>query len=113
MADCDDSAALDAVDAAQSAGVKRLVYTSAPKATTSPLILAPEHKATEEYLAESGLVYTVVRHGWYTENYLQPATAGRSTRRPFNKIRAWSPRKEVFPQDCERAYRLGARPAAA
>jgi NAD(P)H dehydrogenase (quinone) len=59
------------IDAAKSAGVKHLVYTSAPKATTSALLLAPEHKATEEYLAGSGLTYTVLRNGWYTENYVQ------------------------------------------
>ena len=35
--------------------------------TLSALILAPEHKATEEYLAASGLPYTVVRNNWYTE----------------------------------------------
>jgi NAD(P)H dehydrogenase (quinone) len=59
------------IDAAKWAGVKHIVYTSAPKATTSALILAPEHKATEEYLADSGLVHTILRHGWYTENYSQ------------------------------------------
>ena len=59
------------IDAAKFAGVKHLVYTSAPKATTSALLLAPEHKATEEYLAGSGLTYTVLRNGWYTENYVQ------------------------------------------
>ena len=57
------------IDAAKTAGVKQVVYTSAPKATTSTLILAPEHKATEEYLAGSGLTYTVLRNNWYTENY--------------------------------------------
>jgi NADPH:quinone reductase-like Zn-dependent oxidoreductase len=59
------------IDAAQAAGVRHVVYTSAPKATTTSLILAPEHKATEEYLVASGLAYTVVRNNWYTENYLQ------------------------------------------
>lgn len=57
------------IDAAKAAGVKQVIYTSAPKATTSTLILAPEHKATEEYLAASGLDYTVLRNNWYTENY--------------------------------------------
>ena len=57
------------IDAAKAAGVKQIVYTSAPKATTSALVLAPEHKATEEYLAGSGLDYTVLRNNWYTENY--------------------------------------------
>ncbi len=67
------------IDAAKSAGVKHLVYTSAPKATTSALLLAPEHKATEEYLAGSGLTYTVLRNGWYTENYLQTVEAAKQS----------------------------------
>lgn len=58
------------VDAARAAGVARVVYTSAPHATTSALVLAPEHKATEELLAASGLAVTVLRNGWYTENYV-------------------------------------------
>ncbi|WP_405433354.1 hypothetical protein [Micromonospora sp. NBC_00617] len=39
------------------------------KADTTTNPLAPEHKATEEVLAASGLPYTVLRNGWYTENY--------------------------------------------
>lgn len=58
------------IDAAKAAGVARLVYTSAPQADTSALILAPEHKATEEYLAASGLGTTILRNNWYTENYV-------------------------------------------
>jgi NAD(P)H dehydrogenase (quinone) len=46
------------------------VYTSAPQADTSPLVLAPEHKATEEILRASGLTFTILRNGWYTENYV-------------------------------------------
>ena len=57
------------IGAAQAAGVGRIVYTSAPKATTSALILAPEHKATEEFLIASGVPFTILRNGWYTENY--------------------------------------------
>jgi NAD(P)H dehydrogenase (quinone) len=58
-----------AIDAAIAAGVKRIVYTSAPAATTSALVLAPEHKATEEYIVSTGIPYTFLRNGWYTENY--------------------------------------------
>ncbi|MEU7973442.1 SDR family oxidoreductase [Micromonospora sp. NPDC049089] len=57
------------IDAAKLAGVERLVYTSILKADTTANPLAPEHKATEEVLAASGLAYTVLRNGWYTENY--------------------------------------------
>ncbi|MEU7675737.1 SDR family oxidoreductase [Micromonospora taraxaci] len=57
------------IDAAKLAGVERLVYTSILKADTTTNPLAPEHKATEEVLGASGLTYTVLRNGWYTENY--------------------------------------------
>lgn len=57
------------ITAAAGAGVGRIVYTSAPKATTSHLVLAPEHKATEEFLTASGVPFTILRNGWYTENY--------------------------------------------
>jgi len=57
------------IDAAKAAGVSKLVYTSAPKATTSDLVLAPEHKATEELIAESGIPAIILRNNWYTENY--------------------------------------------
>jgi NAD(P)H dehydrogenase (quinone) len=33
------------------------------------LSLAVEHVATEKNLKESGLTYTILRNGWYTENY--------------------------------------------
>lgn len=59
-----------AIDAAKRAGVKHIVYTSAPKADTSPLVLAPDHKATEEALSASGLGYTVLRHNWYAQALL-------------------------------------------
>lgn len=58
------------IDAAAAAGVGRVVYTSGPRATTSTLVLAPDHKFTEEYLTASGLPFTILRNNWYTENYL-------------------------------------------
>jgi len=67
------------IDAAAAAGVTQLVYTSAPKATTSELVLAPEHKATEEAIAASGVPATILRNGWYTENYVSTADQARST----------------------------------
>lgn len=68
-----------AIDAAKRAGVAHLVYTSAPKATTSELILAPEHKATEEHIAASGIPSTILRNGWYHENYLSTVDEARNT----------------------------------
>jgi len=57
------------IDAAKAAGVSHIIYTSAPRATTSALVLAPEHKATEELITASGIPFTILRNGWYTENY--------------------------------------------
>ncbi len=57
------------IEAAKQAGVKQLVYTSVLHADTSSLGLAGEHLATEVALKASGLVYTILRNGWYTENY--------------------------------------------
>jgi NAD(P)H dehydrogenase (quinone) len=58
------------IGAAQAAGVGRIVYTSAPSADTSINPVAPEHKATEEALAASGVPHVILRNGWYHENYL-------------------------------------------
>lgn len=60
-----------AVEAAARAGVRHLAYTSAPKADSTSLVLAPEHKATEEVIRASGLPFTLLRNNWYTENYAQ------------------------------------------
>jgi len=57
------------IDAAKKAGVKWIVYTSLLHADTSSLSLAGEHQATEKALKESGIAYTLLRNGWYTENY--------------------------------------------
>ncbi|KAA0022240.1 SDR family oxidoreductase [Antrihabitans cavernicola] len=57
------------IAAAKDAGVGHIAYTSIPDATTTPLLLAGEHKATEQLLAESGLPTTLLRNGWYWENY--------------------------------------------
>ncbi len=57
------------IRAAQAAGVGRIVYTSILKGAGSPMILAQDHIATEAALAESGIPHTILRNGWYTENY--------------------------------------------
>jgi len=62
------------IDAARRAGVKLLAYTSVLRADTSPLGLAVEHKETEALIRASGIPFTLLRNGWYTENY----TAGIS-----------------------------------
>ena len=58
------------IQAAKDAGVSLIAYTSIPKADSSSLLLAQEHKATEELLADSGVPHVLLRNSWYIENYL-------------------------------------------
>ena len=57
------------IAAAKAAGVARILYTSLLRADTSPMLLAADHKATEAAILASGLTYTILRNGWYTENH--------------------------------------------
>jgi NAD(P)H dehydrogenase (quinone) len=57
------------IRAAKEAGIKWIVYTSLLHADTSSLSLAGEHLATEMNLKSSGISFTILRNGWYTENY--------------------------------------------
>lgn len=66
------------IAAAKQVGVARVTYTSILRGVESPLALAADHAATERALAASGLAFTVLRNGWYLENYtenLKPALA--------------------------------------
>lgn len=63
------------INAAKAAGVKFIAYTSLLHADTSPLGLHVEHVETEKLLAESGIPFTLLRNGWYSENYLASAPA--------------------------------------
>ena len=67
------------VDAARTAGVSFIAYTSLLRASTSDLILAPEHVQTEQYIAASGIDYAFLRNGWYHENYLGTLEQVRQT----------------------------------
>jgi NAD(P)H dehydrogenase (quinone) len=57
------------IDAAKEAGIKWIVYTSLLHADTSSISLAGEHLETESKLKASGIPHTILRNGWYTENY--------------------------------------------
>ncbi len=65
------------IEAAAAAGVSHLVYTSAPHVDTADFVLAPEHLATEQLLAASGLTTTVLRNNWYHENYAPTLATAR------------------------------------
>jgi NAD(P)H dehydrogenase (quinone) len=57
------------IEAAKTAGASRIAYTSMLNAddTTNPL--AGEHQDTERALLTAGVPFTLLRNGWYTENY--------------------------------------------
>jgi NAD(P)H dehydrogenase (quinone) len=57
------------IAAAKAAGVRRLIYTSILKGDASPMLLAQDHIATEAAIRLSGIPATILRNGWYTENY--------------------------------------------
>ncbi|MCD2441405.1 SDR family oxidoreductase [Agromyces sp. SYSU K20354] len=67
------------IDAAKAAGVAKLVYTSVAKASTADLALAPDHKATEEGIAASGVPAVILRNNWYLENYAADVSRAAST----------------------------------
>jgi len=67
------------IAAARAAGVGRLVYTSLLHADRKQISLAAEHEATEELIAESGLPATILRNGWFSENYLGALRQAEST----------------------------------
>ena len=67
------------IDAAAAVGVSLLAYTSAPAADTSTLPVAPDHLATERYLATTDLNTVLLRNGWYHENYAPSVEAARHT----------------------------------
>jgi NAD(P)H dehydrogenase (quinone) len=46
-----------------------LAYTSVLHADTSTLSLAAEHRETEAAVRAAGLPYSLLRNGWYVENY--------------------------------------------
>ena len=60
---------INVIEAAKSAGVKSIVYTSLLHADSSTLSLAGEHFETEKAIQASSLSFTILRNGWYTENY--------------------------------------------
>ena len=59
----------NAIAAARAAGVGFIAYTSIAHADTSTLLLAEEHRATEQLLTEAGVPHALLRNSWYTENY--------------------------------------------
>lgn len=56
------------IHAAKTAGVSFIAYTSLLNVDTGEMALGEEHKATEAAVRASGIPYTFLRNGWYSEN---------------------------------------------
>jgi NAD(P)H dehydrogenase (quinone) len=61
---------VNALRAAQDAGVRQIIYTSVVDAPTSPLAVAGVHRATEELIRATGIPFTFLRNAMYTENFI-------------------------------------------
>lgn len=61
------------ITAAKQQGVKLLAYTSILHADSNPMLLAAEHKATEQAIQAAAIPAVILRNGWYTENYTESA----------------------------------------
>lgn len=57
-----------AIDAARAAGVRHIVYTSMVEPTAAnPALIAESHRATEQYLRDSGVAHTILRCALYSD----------------------------------------------
>jgi uncharacterized protein YbjT (DUF2867 family) len=92
-----------AIDAARRAGVRRVLYTSHMGARVgSPFLPADQHAGTEMNLAESGLAYTSLRHGFYAESCLQMIgddLASGELRTPEDGPTSWTARADLAEAD--------------
>jgi NAD(P)H dehydrogenase (quinone) len=67
---------LNAVRAAEAAGVRHILYTSLVNPLDTPITLAPDHATTEQAIKDSGMGYTVLRNNVYMEGL--PAAVERA-----------------------------------
>ncbi len=56
-----------AVEQAEKAGVKHVVYTSIVEPTNTPVMIASDHAATEDALAKSNMGWTISRNNLYMD----------------------------------------------
>jgi NAD(P)H dehydrogenase (quinone) len=69
----------EVIAAAKRAGAGHLLYTSGLRAPESPSPIAASHAVTENAVRESGIPFTILRMGWYTENYARDLLAVRGS----------------------------------
>ena len=92
-----------AVDAAVRAGASRVLYTSHQAAAPDSLFPAQhQHSATEAHLAELGVAYTALRHGFYAstfEIYVPAALETGELRLPEDGPFSWTAHADLAEVD--------------
>lgn len=93
----------NAIGAARSVGVRRILYTSHMGARAgSPFLPADQHAGTEADLAASGVAYTSLRHGFYAESCLHMIGDGLRNgelRTPEDGPISWTARADLAEAD--------------
>ncbi|PKR90389.1 NAD(P)-dependent oxidoreductase [Pleomorphomonas diazotrophica] len=94
-----------AVKAAKAAGVKGLVYTSAPNphGDNHPLSFAGDHAGTETAIFDSGLPYRILRNNWYQENLAMSLPAVLKSGTWYTSEEPGTKVAYVAHEDCARA----------
>jgi NAD(P)H dehydrogenase (quinone) len=92
-----------AIEAAQAVGARRVLYTSHLGAQAdSSFAPAVNHAAAEAFLAETGLPFTSLRHGYYAESALFHLGRGFETgeiRAPEDGPVSWTTRADLAAAD--------------
>lgn len=92
-----------AIDAAVAAGAQRVLYTSHMGVQPdSPFVPAHDHAATEAMLADSGVAFTSLRHGFYAESALHMIGQGLAVgeiRAPEDGPVSWTARADLAEAD--------------
>lgn len=86
------------VDAAKSAGISYIAYTSFPQAERATSDFAADHIYTEKAIEKSGIAHTFLRNNWYFENEMPIIAAALSTGKfvynaPTGKV-GWALKRE-------------------
>jgi NAD(P)H dehydrogenase (quinone) len=93
---------LNAVKAAEEAGVSHVIYTSITNATDTPVLFAPDHAGTEEALAQTALGWTILRNNLYMDFLIPPLNRAYEAG-GYLKATADGKTAYVTREDCARA----------
>jgi uncharacterized protein YbjT (DUF2867 family) len=69
----DEEGVINLIDASKKAGVKHFIYTSFSKNLDFDFPIRNAKRKVEKYLQNSGIIYTILRPGYFMEAWLSPA----------------------------------------